>query len=277
MIELPESYVLATQINGSLTGKTIRSVTANAHQHKFATFNGDPAQYEMALTGKRVISASLGMNKNSGSHVEILCADTLLVVSASIRYYTPGEAVAPKHQLMLEFEDASHMCCIVQIWGSVLSIPAADIGDPEKYPGLHMPTPLDDAFNMDYFTELIQQARPILSAKAFLTGERRIPGLGNGVMHDVLYNARIHPKRKIDTFTQIDKDKLFNSIKSTLRYMAERGGRDTEFDLFGNAGGYKTILSIKSSGLPCGVCRKIIQKEMYLGGNIYYCPECQPL
>ena len=31
MIELPETYVLAEQINQTLVGKTIMNVTANAH------------------------------------------------------------------------------------------------------------------------------------------------------------------------------------------------------------------------------------------------------
>lgn|GEM_PF-2077218 len=30
--------------------------------------------------------------------------------------------------------------------------------------------------------------------KAFLATEQRIPGLGNGVLQDILWTARIHPK-----------------------------------------------------------------------------------
>ena len=72
-----------------------------------------------------------------------------------------------------------------------------------------------------------------LSAKAFLATEQRIPGLGNGVLQDILWYANIHPKRKISTLSAEQKHKLFRSVKTILAEMTELGGRDTERDLFG--------------------------------------------
>ena len=276
MIELPESYVLASQIKLATAGKVIRRVFANAHPHAFATFNGDPGFYESMLCGKEILDASLGSGSTGGSHVEILCGDMALIISTPIRYHAPGEKTAPKHQLLIEFDDSSSMSCTVQMWGAIFCLSAEDITKPGS-PCRLIPSPLDDAFNIDYFFNLMQNAKPALSAKAFLTSEYRIPGLGNGVMHDILFNARIHPKRRIESFSQNNCERIFHSVKSTLRYMAERGGRDTEKDLYGNWGGYKTILTSKSSGMPCRNCNEHIIKEMYLGGNIYFCPECQPI
>jgi len=54
-------------------------------------------------------------------------------------------------------------------------------------------------------------------------------------------------------------------------------GRDTEKDLFGHSGGYKTILSRNTVGKPCSVCGAEIQKAAYMGGAVYWCPGCQPL
>ena len=276
MIELPEFYVLATQINSVASGKVIRRVIANAYTHAFASFSGDPQNYEAMLTGKSIAKSSLGAGSVGGSHLEILCGDMALIISTPVRYHPPGENAATKHQLLLEFTDSSSLSFIVQMMGALLCIQAADITNPDG-PCRQIPSPLDEAFNIEYFFDLLRDAKPTLSAKSFLTSDDRIPGLGNGVMHDILFNARIHPKRRIESFTQNNKERLFSSVKTTLRYMAERGGRDTERDLFGNMGGYKTILSSKSSGIPCRNCGRLILKEMYLGGNIYYCPECQPL
>ena len=102
-----------------------------------------------------------------------------------------------------------------------------------------------------------------------------IPGLGNGVCQDILFNARISPKRKISTLSEEDIDRLFNTVKSTLEEMTRRGGRDTEKDLYGALGNYRTILSKNTYHDPCPVCGERIQKEAYLGGSIYYCPHCQ--
>jgi formamidopyrimidine-DNA glycosylase len=116
-----------------------------------------------------------------------------------------------------------------------------------------------------------------MSVKAFLATEQRIPGFGNGVLHDVLFNARVHPKRKLETLTDKDMDTLFNSVKSTLNEMRDGGGRDTEKDLFGKPGGYRTVLSNKTLAYPCMVCGEGLKREAYLGGNIYFCTGCQPL
>lgn len=95
-------------------------------------------------------------------------------------------------------------------------------------------------------------------------------------MQDILFNAKIHPKRKVKTLSNKEKDKLYISIKSVLTEMIEKGGRDTEKDLFGNNGGYITKLSKNTAGKPCSNCGSKIKKN-YMGGSIYYCSKCQKL
>lgn len=57
--------------------------------------------------------------------------------------------------------------------------------------------------------------------------------------------------------------------------MTKLGGRDTEKDLFGNSGRYKTMMSKNNVGIACMACGDIIKKESYLGGSVYYCESCQ--
>jgi len=116
-----------------------------------------------------------------------------------------------------------------------------------------------------------------LSAKAFLATEQRIPGLGNGVLQDILYAAKIHPKRQIGTLTDAEKETLLQSVKSTLKEMTLQGGRDTTKDLFGRPGGYSTRLSQATLEKPCPVCGGTIVKQAYMGGSIYFCEGCQKM
>lgn len=37
----------------------------------------------------------------------------------------------------------------------------------------------------------------------------------------------------------------------------------------------KTILSAKTWRNPCPCCGAVVVKEAYLGGTVYYCPQCQ--
>jgi len=165
----------------------------------------------------------------------------------------------------------------VQMWGAMFCFLPTESGIPEGYSVKKCPTPYEDTFAKTYFDGLWRGLKPSTSAKAFLATEQRIPGFGNGVLHDVLWNAHIHPKRKLDTLTGKDMEALFHSIKSTLNEMLDGGGRDTERDLFGKAGEYRTVFSSKTLMYPCPACGGGLVREAYLGGNIYFCPVCQPL
>jgi len=110
-----------------------------------------------------------------------------------------------------------------------------------------------------------------------LATEQRIPGLGNGTLQDVLFNARLHPKKKANTLSGKDRQALFSSVKTTIATMASKGGRDTELNLFGHPGGYRTILCKNTVNKLCTLCGTTIKKETYMGGTIYYCEKCQRL
>lgn len=273
MVELPEVSVLAEQMSRVLEGKRIKKVVANAVPHGFAQYSGDPARYPEMLTGKRIMSVrpDTGTMDIWDCSVEVVCEDMLLSVSTPVKYFEPGEKLPRSHQLLLQFEDDTCMCCTVQLWGAMLCVPRSD--DPPRRP--QGPNPLTEAFDEAWFEELWSREKPSLSAKALLATQKRIPGIGNGVLQDILFHAGIHPRRKLRSMGPEEKEKLFRSIKTTLREMRDGGGRDTERDLFNCPGGYRTFLSAKSYKYPCRICGSTLVRETYLGGNIYYCPVCQ--
>ena len=287
MVELPETHVLSKQISQELTGKTILNVTVNANPHKFAWYSGMSHSgeqqtdisdlYNKRLAGRKITGANPGTGYTCGGNTEIICDDMLLVISTPIKYHGPGGKLPAKHQLLVEFDDSSHMSCTVQMWGSMLCYSLSENELPEDFAANRRPDPLTDDFNEAYFERLWRDEKPSLSAKALLATEQRIPGLGNGVLQDILFNARIHPKRKLQTMGDADMEKLFSSIKSTLKDMKDYGGRDTERDLFNRNGEYQTILSKNTVKYPCRVCGWDLVRQAYMGGNIYFCPVCQPL
>lgn len=274
MIELPESYVLAKQINQVLKGKVIKNVEANHTKHAFAWYTGNPDEYQSKLSGKTITSADV----YSGS-VRIKADDMVLIISTPIRFHNQGEKLPQKHQLYIEFEDSTSITCTIQMWGCMFCFKE---DDPEGVPQSHIinnaPSPLDDKFDEDYFKLLLPKEKlSALSAKAFLATDQRIPGVGNGVTQDILWTAKIHPKRKMSTLSEAELKEMYKAVKGVLNDMMVQGGRDTERDLFGNPGGYKTILSKNTAAKPCPICNTTIKKEAYLGGSIYYCPCCQKL
>ena len=270
MIELPEIHTISGQINDTIIGKTILKVTANATPHTFAWYTGDPLMYNERLAGKTVTASYPRTAYTNAGYTEIVCEDVLLAISTSIAYHDTDTDLPEKHHLLIDFTDGSHLSCTVHMWGAMYCF---DISDITGY--LKTPSPLEPEFDMNYFTGLFSGMKLVTTVKGLLTTDQRIPGLGNGVLHDILFNAKIHPKLKIVQLTDNETEVLFNSIKSTLHTMTAKGGRDTEKDLFGSYGGYRTVLSSKTKRKPCPVCGNNIERETFLGGNIYYCPTCQ--
>ena len=274
MIELPESHSIARQLNDTIAGKTIMNVYTQTTPHKFAWFFGDPAAYHERLTGKKIDGA-----RALGGLIEIQAHDMRIVVSdgVNVRYFAKGQQVPPRHQLLVEFTDFSSLVCTVQMYGGLMAFREGENDNPYYLVARSKPDPLSDAFDRAYFAVLYSPEDEKLSLKAFLATKQRIPGLGNGVLQDILFHAGLHPKSKMKALTKDDFDTLYHAVKGTLASMAAGGGRDTEKDLFGCSGKYQTVLSSKSKGAPCKVCGTTIIQEAYLGGNIYTCPTCQRL
>ena len=274
MIELPESSTISKQLAETISGKKISRVVAGQSPHRFAFFSGDPANYPNLLEGRFITGA-----QPLSGWVQVRLEDLLLTFhdGTVLCYYKAGERLPAKHQLLLEFEDGSALVCTVQMYGGI-HVFQEEENDNEYYVASRdAVSPLTSGFDLHYFKSLWDSAKQTLSAKAFLATEQRIPGLGNGVLQDVLFFAGIHPKSTLCKLDSAEQDNLFGSVKDTLKRMTAEGGRDTERDLFGQEGGYETALSRKSWGKPCPVCGGTVRKEAFLGGSVYYCPACQPL
>ena len=137
--------------------------------------------------------------------------------------------------------------------------------------------PGTEDFDYAYFQELKKEASGTLSMKAFLATEQRIPGLGNGVLQDILLQAGLHPKKKVGTVPESRWKQVYQAVTDTLEKMTAAGGRSTEKDLFGKPGRYPVMLSKNTVGKACPYCGTLIQKASYLGGTVYFCSRCQEL
>lgn len=275
MIELPEALTLAHQMADVLVGRVIADAEANHSPHRFAFYTGDPATYGARLSGRAIETV-----KATGPYVELKLDDgmtLLLREGVNARYLAPGDPVPAKHQLLLTFDNGAHLVCTASMYG-IFSLVDTGADDDEYYVAARDAVPvLADAYDEARFRELAASVPPSASMKALLATEQRIPGIGNGVLQDILLNARLNPKTKVSSLTHDELARLFRAMKDTLDTMVEQGGRNVERDLYGQPGGYQCLLSAKTWKDGCPVCHGEITRKPYLGGNVYYCPTCQPL
>jgi formamidopyrimidine-DNA glycosylase len=274
MLEIPESKTISLQVDKTLINKKIIKVFKASSPHKFAWYSGDPAGYDELLSGKKILSS-----RGHGMFVDIFCEDNTCITAGEgtgMRYYPPTASPPEKHQLLIMLDDGSWVAFTVAMYGGIWAY-KGEFANSYHQCSLNSISPLEDSFDEAYFERIVVNVKNDLSAKALLATEQRIPGLGNGVLQDILFNAGIHPKCKKSALSDQQKGMLFRSLKETLVLMTRSGGRDTEKDLFGHYGGYKTILSRNTVNQPCHVCGNLIRKEAYLGGAVYFCPVCQKL
>jgi len=272
MLELPEAQTIARQLRETIVGKTITKAVAAASPHGFAWYFGEPALYGEILGGKKITGAAA-----YGGRPEIWAEDMRISFcdGVNVRYFKAGAKLPEKHQLFLEFDDGDAICCTVQMYGGLWAFADGENNDFYYTVAKEKVSPLSYEFDEAYFASLLSDGAEKLSAKAFLATQQRIPGLGNGVSQDILWSAKIHPKKKMSALSDSEFGTLYLSVKSLLATMTEKGGRDTEKDLFGKPGGYVTIMSKKNVGMPCPACGNLIRRMAYLGGNVYVCDNCQ--
>ncbi len=273
MLELPESLCISKQIEQILVGKIISCVEVLHTPHKFAFFRGDEEELDEYLAGQLVTGAT-----HRGGIIEIQTEDYIILLSdgAYPKYFEDKKKFPKNHQLALYFDDETAMFVSVQMYGFIMVYPADDCTEGYYISSSSKPNPLTDEFTYEYFKGLYDKAGgKKLSAKAFLATEQRIPGLGNGVLQDILWDAGIDPRFDMKGATEEDMLTLYNSVRKILKEMCEQGGRNVERDLFGQKGGYICQLSKNSLNEPCMKCGHEIHRAAYMGGTVYFCEKCQ--
>lgn len=273
MLEIPESHTIAQQLQATVVGRRIDDVIANHTPHGFAFYTPEPTDYPARIGGKTILAATA-----HGGLVELSLDDDMRLLfgdGVNLRLLTASQRTPAKHQLLLSLSGGDKLVCTIQMYGGIWAFLAGANDNKYYLVAKEKPSPLRDDFDEEYFNRIVAAAKPTLSVKALLATEQRIPGLGNGTLQDILFQTGCQPRRKLNSLSDTELTALYRNLKSTLKAMTEAGGRDTEKDLFGDEGGYVTILSKKTWRQPCPRCGDTITRQQYLGGNVYFCPTCQ--
>jgi formamidopyrimidine-DNA glycosylase len=275
VIELPEALTIAKQISKELKGKKIKEGTGGNSPHKFAFYGLPREKYHAILKGKVVRKA-----EQRGSMIVVsLEPEHVLVLGEGgerILFHESAGTLPKKHQLWLHFTDDTHLTVSVQGWGAVALLRSSELAGHWLSKRMK-PSPLSDQFTPEHFLALFDELEEEgkRSLKFFVISEPGIAGIGSGCLQDILFRARLHPRRRAVATTKKERRALYTAIRSVLKEMVGKGGRDSDHDLYDQPGGYKRILHSKVVGEPCPRCGTAIEKIQYLGGACYFCPSCQ--
>jgi formamidopyrimidine-DNA glycosylase len=275
MIELPEAITIAKQMNATLSGREIAHVMVEQTPHKFAFYSRTPQEY-----AERLVTARLGYAQSTGPLILLTVEpDQLLVFGYGgerILFHPDRSTLPAKHQFLMEFSDGACLSVTVQGWGFCQLLEPNDLPGHPQLGQTHI-EPLSEAFSLDMFQDYFKTPAALgkKALKFFMISDPGVWGVGNGCLQDILFNARLDPRRQAASLNPAEQEHLYMAIRNTLGEMAALGGREDERDLFSQPGGYAVLMSNATAGQPCPNCGAAIQKISLLGGSCYYCPACQ--
>jgi formamidopyrimidine-DNA glycosylase len=98
-------------------------------------------------------------------------------------------------------------------------------------------SPSDEDFTFERFSKLLSGLNRAL--KPVLVGKDAVlVGLSNSAFQDIIYRAKLHPKRKASELNLNEQKALYNSIKSVIRERLRLNGKNQFSDLYQNQGCY---------------------------------------
>ena len=110
--------------------------------------------------------------------------------------------------------------------------------------------------------------------KRALTDPRLFSGIGNAYSDEILWSAKLHPKRKVASLDPGEMDRLRGALHSVL----ERASEIVEAQLPPELGTkIRTHMNVRGrAGEPCPRCGTKIVRTRHGLDEMYVCPKCQP-
>lgn len=266
MPEIPEIASRASELDSVLRGKTIQSI--EILQPK--CLNGSPEDFLSGLTGAKITGVIY-----HGKWIQVQTTQGWLLINLGMGgeiLTVDRNSLPEKRRVIFDFSDGS--CLSINFWwfGHVHYSSSLEVHAPSAKLG---PNVL--SISREEFHRLTSGQR--VGVKTFLLDQSRIAGIGNAYIHDILFMAKIHPQRRMDSLSFDELDMLFQGIQDGLRPSLAKGGAFYEVNIFGQKGGFSMddIQVGYREGQPCPTCKNPIVKIKTGSTSSFICPLCQTL
>jgi len=270
MIELADAMVYVNQLKSTLLGKTIETAEVMQSPHTFGWMNLPKAEFESKLLRRTIV----GVHNAAASIVIELDTNDFVLLGEDVTIEW-GKTIPEKHQLLLTFTDHTNLVVRVKMYGFLMIGTVEELVKSSPYVASNLlrPNPTSPEYDQEYFLKNVLETQPKASLKQAIATKQAIPGIGNGLLQDILFLAKCSPKRKVNTLTEIEKNAIFSALQETIQAVFEKKGRNTMTYLFGEAGSYQELM--RNPQKLCPICHTPLVEEAYLGGKVIYCGNCQ--
>jgi formamidopyrimidine-DNA glycosylase len=276
-IELPEAKILAEQMNRELRGKRIKTYHLQDYERlqRIGFMNKDPKAFAQLVSGEveSVVSRGNTILMRLTKGVGLIFSPEY---GSEIFYHTSIMETGRFH-LKIDFCDNTALTVRLTSMGGIFVMKDNDLMKSYTFKrdfGPQKLSPIDSDFTLDRFSRLLAENSRAL--KAVLVGKDAVVvGLSNGAFQDIIYRAKLHPKRKASELKTIERRALYDAVRYVLSERIRLNGKDQFRDLYGKRGGYTPAMGPNMKQKDCPVCGTPVEKLSIGGGQIFLCPKCQ--
>tara|TARA_Y100000816_G_C25790383_1_gene414251 strand:- start:165 stop:635 length:471 start_codon:yes stop_codon:yes gene_type:complete len=136
--------------------------------------------------------------------------------------------------------------------------------------------PLSEKFSGEYLYSKIRRSNATI--KSLLMNQNLVVGIGNIYANEILFDAKVRPKRRGKRILKKEAIKLTESSKLILNKAINAGGTTLQDFLSpdGNKGYFKIDLKVYGRNEEsCNLCKSNIKLIKQNQRATYYCPMCQ--
>ncbi|HDQ06388.1 MAG TPA: hypothetical protein ENN36_06685 [Candidatus Bathyarchaeota archaeon] len=276
-VELPEAKILAEEMDHELRGKRVKSFLAKDCERlqRIGMMDKDLKSFNQLVGGKIESIASRGnvirIKFDNGANL-ILGPE----YGGEIFHHT-DVANVPRFHLRVDFSDGTVLTVRLTSMGVIQVLRDDELERSYVYLRDFDHTklsPTDEEFTFERFSKRMADQNKKL--KSVLVGKDAIlVGISNSTFQDILYRARIHPKRKASELSPEERRSLYDAIRLVLKERIRLNGKDNFQDLHGKQGGYTAAMGPNMKQQTCPQCGAKIEKLSMGGGHVYLCPNCQ--
>ncbi len=157
----------------------------------------------------------------------------------------------------LRFEDQRR-------FGHMDLLPASGVG---HFPPLQRigAEPLDGSFTASRFRAILKRRRGAL--KPLLLRQEVVAGIGNLYADEILFQARLHPGRRVESLGPAEVRRLYLATRQVLRRAVRGLARPGE--------PVGALLAVREEGGACPRCGRHLTATRMGGRATYFCPACQ--
>lgn len=261
MPELPEVEILARSLRRRLTGRTIHAVRLLTPT---MVRRPGPGAFRRRLAGRRIRDVT-----RRGKYLLVeLDGDLTLAVhlrmTGDLVIARSGAPLSPHVRAIFTFDGTELRFADQRRFGHMDLLTGAQ---RMRFRGLRALgiEPLSAAFTLPRFEALLRGRR--LGAKALLLRQDLIAGIGNLYADEILWQARLHPARTVETLTPRQRALLWRTIRRVLTRAIHGRAR--------HGGAVGTLLDARDRGGRCPRGHGELRVARIAGRTSYMCPRCQ--